>query len=100
VNYRQRLFHAPEARKRDHWSEVAAIIQMPEKFEAVHTRHDQICDDDVCVKGSERFQRLQAIRSDLCVKVGIGQHRSQGSALALVIVNDEDPARNYGKSGH
>ena len=76
------------------------VLQIPEKLEAIHARHDQIRHDDICVECREPFQRRQTICSDLRFEVGIGQHRGHSGALTLVIVNDEDPARNYGKSGH
>ena len=100
MNRGERLFHAAEAGERDRRSEVAALLQMPEQFEAVHARHDQIRNDDVCVEGGEPFQRFQPVGRDLRVKVGIGQHGGQGGTLPLVIVNDEDPTRNWLKSGH
>jgi hypothetical protein len=73
---------------------------MPEQFEAVHARHDQIRNDDVSVEGSEPFQRFLPVGRDLRGKVTIGKHSGQGAALTLIIVDDEDPARNRRQSGH
>ena len=100
MNGGQRLFHAAEAGERDRRSEVAAFLQMPEQLEAVHARHDQIRNDDVRVEGSEPFQRFLPVGRDLRFKVAVGKHGSQGGTLPLVIVNDEDPARNRRQSGH
>ena len=96
----QRLFHAAEAGERDRWSEVAAFLQVPEQFKAVHARHDQIRNYDVCVEGSEPFQRFLTVGRDLRFKVAIGKHGSQGGTLALIIVDNEDPARNHRQSRH
>ncbi len=96
----QRLFHAAEAGERDRRSEVAAFLQVPEQFEAVHARHDQIRNDDVRVEGSEPFQRFLPVGRHLRLKVSIGKHGSQGGTLALLIVDDEDPARNRRQSKH
>ncbi len=93
----KRLFHTAEAGERDRRSEIAALLQMPEQFEAVHARHHQIRNDDICVKAGEPFQRFQPVGSDLYLKVGVGQHGGQGGALPLVIVNNEDPTRSWRK---
>ena len=92
MNRGQRLFHAAEAGERDRRSEVAAFLQMPEQFKAVHARHHQIRNNDVRVEGGEPFQRFLPVGRDLRVKVGIGKHGGQGGTLALIIVDDEDPA--------
>ena len=73
---------------------------MPEQFEAVHARHDQIRNDDVCIEDTEPFQRFLPIGCYLRLKVAAGKHGRHGSALLLVIVNDEDAARNCGQLGH
>src|SRR5580698_408683 len=96
----QRLLHAAEAGECDRWSEVAAFLQIPEQFEAVHARHDQVRDNDVRIEGSELLERFAPIRGDLRVKLRLGKHARQSSALALVIVDYEDPARNRGQCGH
>ena len=75
-------------------------FRMPEQFEAVHARHDQIRNDDVRVEGGEPLQRFLPIGGDLRLKVAIGKHGGQGGTLALVIVDDENPARNRRQSGH
>ena len=75
----QRLFHAAEAGERDRRSEVAAFLQVPEQFKAVHARHDQIRDDDVRVEGGEPFQRFLPVGGDLRFKVTIGKHGGQGA---------------------
>ena len=90
----KRLLHAAEAGERDRRSEVAAFLQVPEQFKAVHARHDQIRNDDVCVEGGEPFQRFLPVGRHLRLKVTIGKHGSQGGTLALVVIDDEDPARN------
>ena len=97
---RKGLFHTAEAGERDRRSEVAAFLQVPEQFKAVHARHDQIRHDDVRVEGSEPFQRFLPVARDLRLKVALGKHGSQGVTLPLVIIDDEDPARNRGQSGH
>ena len=61
------------------------------------TRSDN---DDVCVEGGEPFQRFLPVGRDLRVKVTIGKHGGQGATLALVIIDDEDPARNRRLLGH
>ena len=67
---------------------------MPEQLEAVHARHDQIRNDDVCVKGCEPFQCFQPIGRDLSFIITIGKYGGQGPSLPLVIIHDEYPARN------
>ena len=94
VNSGQRFFHAPKAGERDCGSGVAAFFQMPEQFEAVHARHDQIRNDDVCVEGSEPFQRFLPVGRDLRVVGTPREHGGQSGTLALVVIDDEDPARN------
>ncbi len=42
MHRRQRLLHAAETRKRDCRRKIAAFLEPPEQFEAVHARHDQI----------------------------------------------------------
>jgi hypothetical protein len=81
-----------EASERDRRSEVAPFLQVPEQLKAVHARHDQIRNDDVCVEGNEPFQRFLPVARDLRVKGTIRKHGSQGGTLALVIVDDENPA--------
>jgi hypothetical protein len=73
---------------------------MPQQLEAIHARHEQIRDDDVRIEGSEPFQRFLAVARNLNFKVAAGEDGSYGSALLLVIVNDEDPARKSRLSGH
>jgi hypothetical protein len=71
---------------------------VPEQFKAVHARHDQIRNDDVCVEGREPFHRFLAVGHDLRLKVTIGKHCSQRSTLALVVIDNEDsgcPLRRY-----
>jgi hypothetical protein len=65
---------------------------MPQQLKAVHARHKQIRNDDVCVEDSEAFQRFLSVACNLYFKVGVGEHGSQGGALPLVIVDDEDSA--------
>jgi hypothetical protein len=96
----QRLFYAAKGGERDRRSEVAAILQVPEQFEAVHARHDEIRDDDIRVEGSEPFQRFLPVGRELDVKITIGKHGGQGAALTLVVVNNQDSARNHRQSGH
>jgi hypothetical protein len=67
---------------------------MAEEFEAVHARHDQIRNDDICVEGTQPFQRFLPVAGELRFEVAIGKHASQGATLPLVVVDDEDPARN------
>src|SRR5581483_130135 len=55
---RKRLLHAAKARECDCWGEVAAFFQSAEQLEAVHARHDQIRNNDVCIEGTEPFQRF------------------------------------------
>ena len=100
MNSGQRLFHAAETGEYDRRSEVAAFLQVPEQFKAVHARHDQIRNDDVSVEGRETFQRFLSVACDLRLKVRLGQHGSQGSTLPLVIIDDEDPARNRRQLAH
>ena len=52
------------------------------------------------VEGSEPFQRFLPVGGDLRFKVTTGEHGSQGGTLPLVVVDDEDPARNRRQSGH
>jgi len=92
VDCRQRLFYAAETGERDRRREVAALLQVTEQLEAVHARHDQIRDDDVRVEGNEPLQRFLPIGRHLRFKVRLGKHGRQGAALALLIVNYEDPA--------
>jgi hypothetical protein len=66
---------------------------MPEEFEAVHARHDQIRNDDIRIEGGEPFQRFLAVRRNLRLKVILGEHGGQSGTLALVIIDDQDPAR-------
>ena len=96
----KRLFHAAEAGKRNRRSEVAAFLQVPEQFKAVHARHHQVRNDHVRVEGREPFQRFLPIGRDLRVKRTIGKHGSQGTALTLVVIDNEYPARNRRQSGH
>jgi hypothetical protein len=44
--------------------------------------------------------RFLPVGRNLRVKVAIGKHGSHGGALTLVVVNDQDPARNRRQSGH
>jgi len=73
---------------------------VPEQFKTVHARHDQIRNDDVCIEDTEPFQRFLPIGCYLRLKVAIGKHGSQGGALKLLIIDDEDPARNRRRSRH
>ena len=90
----QRLFHAAETGERDRRGTVPGVVQVPEQFKAVHPRHDQIRDDDVCVEGSEPFQRFLPVGGDLSVKVALAKQSRQRPPLTLVIIDDEDPARS------
>ena len=96
----QRLLHTAECGEGDRRREVAAFLQAPEQLKAVHARHDQVRHDDVRVEGSEPFQRILPVAGDLCFKLAVGQHGGQGGTLALVIVDDKDPAWNGRQSGH
>src|ERR1035438_2174810 len=65
MHCRQRLFYSAEAVERDRRSEVAAFLQMPEQFKAVHARHHQVRDDDIRVEGTrseEHTSELQSLR--------------------------------------
>jgi hypothetical protein len=73
---------------------------MPEQFETVHARHDQICDDDVRVEGREPLQRFLPVGRHLRFKVGLGKDGSQGGTLAFLVVNNEYPAWDRRQSGH
>ena len=90
----KRLFHTAESGERDGRREVAAFLQVPEHFESVHPRHHQIRHDDVRTEGIEPFQRFLPVAGNLNFKVTIAKHRSQGLTLTLVVIDDEDPARN------
>src|SRR6266545_1272994 len=83
---RKRLFQAAEARQRDCRSEVAALLQVPQQFKAVHARHYQIRNDDIRVKGREPYQRFLAVGCDLRNKVTIGKHGGHGSTLAALLL--------------
>jgi len=76
------------------------FLQIPQQFEAVHARHDQIGNDDIRVEGSEPFQRLLPVAGNLRFKITIGKHGGQGGTLAFVVVDDEDAARNRRQLGH
>ena len=69
------------------------FLQVLEKFETVHARHDQIRNDDIRVEGGEPFQRFLPVRCKLRLKVVLGEHGGQSSMLAFVIIDDQDPAR-------
>jgi hypothetical protein len=90
----KRLFHTAESGERDRRCEVAAFLQLLEQFETVHPRHHQIRHDDVCTEAGEPLQRFLPVGGDLNIKVTIGDHASQGGTLTLVVIDDEDPARN------
>ena len=100
MNGGQRLLHAAESGEHDRRSKVAVLLQVPEEFEAVHARHDQIRNDDIRVEGCEPFQRFLAVRRNLRLKVIIGEHGGQSGTLARVIIYDQDPARSHRSSGH
>ena len=100
MNRGQCLLHTAETSERDRRCEVAAFLQAPEQFEAVHARHDQIRDDGVRVESSEPFQGFLPVCRHLCFKGGLGKHGRQGGTLAFLIVNYEDPARNRRQSRH
>ena len=76
------------------------LLQVPEELETVHARHDQIRNDDIRTEGGEPFERFLSIRRNLRLLVIIGEHGGQGGTLALVIVDDQDAARNSRFSGH
>jgi hypothetical protein len=65
---------------------------MPEQFEAVHARHDQVRNDDVGIERLEPFQGFLPVGRHLRLKVAIEKHGSHGRTLTLVVVNDEDSA--------
>jgi hypothetical protein len=73
---------------------------VPEQFETVHARHDQIGNDDIRVKGGEQVQRFLPVRRALRLKVSIGKHGGQGGTLAFVIIDNEDSARRPWRGGH
>ena len=52
------------------------------------------------MEGCEPFQCFLPVGRHLSVKVTIGKHGGQGATLPLVVIDDEDPARNCRLSGH
>ena len=100
MNGGQRLFHAAESGEHNRWSKVAVLLQVLKKLETVHARHDQIRNDDIRTKGGETFQRFLPVRRKLRLKAIIGEHGGQSGTLALVIIDDQDPARICRFSGH
>jgi hypothetical protein len=52
------------------------------------------------VEGCEPFQRFPPVGSQLRVKVAAGKHGGHGASLPLVVIDDEDPARNRRLSKH
>ena len=73
---------------------------MADQFEAVHSRHDQIRDDDVGVESQQALQRFLAVGSDLRLKITIGEHRRQGRALPFIVIDDQNPAGKRRRSWH
>ena len=90
----KRLVHTSEAGERDRRCEIAAFLQVPEQFKAVHSRHHQIRNNDVCVEGCEPFQCFPPVGRHLGVKVTLAEHGRQRATLPLVIIDNENPARN------
>src|ERR1039458_2764938 len=96
----QRLFNTAKTGQRDRRSEVAALLQAPKQLEAVHARHDQIGNQDVRLEVGETFQRFLPVSREPRVEVALGKHAGQSGTLALIVVDDKDPARNWSQSGH
>src|ERR1700683_3255059 len=73
---------------------------MTEQFEAVHVRHDQIRNDYIRAEICEPFQGFPPVTRQLDIKVTLGKYGGQGGSLPLVVIDDQDSARNCRLSEH
>jgi len=76
------------------------LHQMPEEFEPVHARHNQVRHDHIGIEGSQALQSVYTVGSELYFEMRAGKHRRQSYTLVFVVIDDEYPTRNTGSSGH